>query len=60
MTGCPSISASRGMRNVVLNVRIIETRRFRLRIWCGGKIMRFAAWVMGCRAEIVLAHEEVA
>ena len=60
MAGCPSISASEGMRHVVLNVRITGKRRLQFRMWCGGKIMRFAAWVMGCRAEIVLAHEEVA
>lgn len=35
-----------------LYVTIIETKEFRLRVWIAKRLIRLAAWVMGCRIEV--------
>lgn len=35
-----------------LHVTVVETKEFRLRVWIAKRLIRLAAWVMGCKIEV--------
>lgn len=50
-----NVKMNRLSHDVKLNIRIQQTRRFRLRMWLGVRCLRLAAWIMGCDIEV--SHE---
>lgn len=51
-TGVIEVPVSGSIRSMVMRVRATGVRRFRARLWLGGQIIRFAAWVIGMRGEV--------
>lgn len=39
--------------DTTLTVKVELTREFRARVWLGLLLIRTAAWVMGCRIEVM-------
>lgn len=47
------ISIPVDLSDVTLKIELTGVKRLRARMWIGGKLMVFAAWVMGCAVEIM-------
>ena len=48
-----NMDMERVMRDVTLELKIIETPRFKFRKWLGIKIIWLATVVLGCRLKVV-------
>ena len=39
-------------RNLTLEIHVSGVNTWRARLWLGGKLMRLAVWVIGCKCEM--------
>jgi hypothetical protein len=52
MTNIASITMPELMRNITLHIRVTGQRVTAIRFWLGTRLLRLAAWVIGCGIEI--------
>lgn len=52
MTTIAKLPMSDVTRNLELKICVTGVKTWRVRLWLGALLMRFAAWVIGCKCEV--------